>query len=284
VELAQDAAHVRLDGRLGDDQPLGDGRVARALGHQPDDLVLARGQRGGRRRVGAIRRRARAGDGRERGAVDQRRDGGGEGAQQLAVEDVERRAGAAVGVQEREHAVAVHERGDDEGRRAGDPGERAEDARVGGGVGDQRGRARRDDLGLQRALGQPRADGPGQAQEVGADLRVVVVGHPGGRERVVLDEHQQAVLEAERRARLPGHAHEQLGQGQRRQPAARALDGGEALGDGIPDYSLVGAHWASARSPSGIPAGVGTSGVSRRYHSASSAAWQPEPAAVTAWR
>ena len=25
-------------------------------------------------------------------------------------------------------------------------------------------------------------------------------------------------------------------------------------------------------------------GVSRRYHSASSAAWQPEPAAVTAWR
>ena len=30
--------------------------------------------------------------------------------------------------------------------------------------------------------------------------------------------------------------------------------------------------------------GVGTAGLSRRYHSASSAAWQPEPAAVTAWR
>ena len=34
----------------------------------------------------------------------------------------------------------------------------------------------------------------------------------------------------------------------------------------------------------GIPSGVGTCGVSRRYHSASSAAWQPEPAAVIAWR
>ena len=45
-----------------------------------------------------------------------------------------------------------------------------------------------------------------------------------------------------------------------------------------------GAHWASARSPSGIPSGVAICGVSRRYHSASSAAWHPEPAAVTAWR
>ena len=44
------------------------------------------------------------------------------------------------------------------------------------------------------------------------------------------------------------------------------------------------AHCASARSPSGMPSGVGTSGVSRRYHSASSAASQPEPAAVIAWR
>ena len=33
-----------------------------------------------------------------------------------------------------------------------------------------------------------------------------------------------------------------------------------------------------------MPAGVCTSGVSRRYHSASSAAWVPEAAAVTAWR
>ena len=30
-------------------------------------------------------------------------------------------------------------------------------------------------------------------------------------------------------------------------------------------------------------AGVGTAGLSRRYHSASSAAWQPEPAAVIAF-
>ncbi len=44
------------------------------------------------------------------------------------------------------------------------------------------------------------------------------------------------------------------------------------------------AQASSARSPIGMPAGVGTPGVSRRYHSASSAAWQPDPAAVTAWR
>ncbi len=48
--------------------------------------------------------------------------------------------------------------------------------------------------------------------------------------------------------------------------------------------AAVGAHCASAKSPTGIPSGVGTCGVSRRYHSASSAAWQPEPAAVIAWR
>src|SRR5205807_1209367 len=52
---------------------------------------------------------------------------------------------------------------------------------------------------------------------------------------------------------------------------------------GVCRYAVV-AHCASARSPSGIPSGVGTSGVSRRYHSASSAAWQPDPAAVIAWR
>ncbi len=50
------------------------------------------------------------------------------------------------------------------------------------------------------------------------------------------------------------------------------------------DWSATGAHWASARSPSGMPCGVGTSGVSRRYHSASRADWQPDPAAVIAWR
>jgi len=45
------------------------------------------------------------------------------------------------------------------------------------------------------------------------------------------------------------------------------------------------AHCASARSP--VPSsasGVGTKGLSRRYHSASSAATHPDPAAVTAWR
>ena len=48
---------------------------------------------------------------------------------------------------------------------------------------------------------------------------------------------------------------------------------------------VVGAHCASARLPvSSSAGGVGTSGLSRRYHSASSAAMQPVPAAVTACR
>ena len=46
----------------------------------------------------------------------------------------------------------------------------------------------------------------------------------------------------------------------------------------------AGAHCASAGSPATICSGAGTPGVSRRYHSASSAAWQPDPAAVIAWR
>jgi hypothetical protein len=54
----------------------------------------------------------------------------------------------------------------------------------------------------------------------------------------------------------------------------------------IPGYADAcgAAHCASARSPSASDGGVGISGVSRKYHSASSAAWQPEPAAVIAWR
>ena len=56
---------------------------------------------------------------------------------------------------------------------------------------------------------------------------------------------------------------------------------------GLPahDPAVDGAHCCSARSP--VPssaAGVGTAGLSRRYHSASSAAMQPDPAAVIAWR
>src|SRR4051795_12122932 len=56
--------------------------------------------------------------------------------------------------------------------------------------------------------------------------------------------------------------------------------------DAAPARQLLrgGAHCASARSPSGSPSGCSTPGVSRRYHSASSADWVPEPAAVTAWR
>lgn len=56
------------------------------------------------------------------------------------------------------------------------------------------------------------------------------------------------------------------------------------LGAGGYADSAAGAHCASAGSPSGMPSGVGTPGVSRRYHSASSAAWQPDAAAVIAWR
>ena len=62
----------------------------------------------------------------------------------------------------------------------------------------------------------------------------------------------------------------------RRPPYARGIPSARPRGRG--------AHWASAGSPTGIPSGAGTPGVSRRYHSASSAAWQPEPAAVIAWR
>jgi hypothetical protein len=48
---------------------------------------------------------------------------------------------------------------------------------------------------------------------------------------------------------------------------------------------IPGAHCASARSPDPCSeAGVSIDGVSRRYHSASKAAWQPDPAAVIAWR
>ena len=45
--------------------------------------------------------------------------------------------------------------------------------------------------------------------------------------------------------------------------------------------------WSQAAvvSPcTGAQCSAGSGGVSRRYHSASRAAWQPEPAAVTAWR
>ena len=68
---------------------------------------------------------------------------------------------------------------------------------------------------------------------------------------------------------------------------ARAPGRGPQPRRGLPahDPALDGTHCSSARSP--VPssaAGVGTAGLSRRYHSASSAAMQPEPAAVIAWR
>ena len=41
-QLAQDAAHMLLNGALGDPQLAGDTRVGPALGHQLEDLALAR--------------------------------------------------------------------------------------------------------------------------------------------------------------------------------------------------------------------------------------------------
>jgi hypothetical protein len=45
VELLEDRGHVALDGPLGHDHALGDRAVGVALGHQREDLTLARGQR-----------------------------------------------------------------------------------------------------------------------------------------------------------------------------------------------------------------------------------------------
>ena len=71
AELAQDGRHVVVDGLLGHDEPRGDLGVAQPLGHEREDLELARCQarrvragrgpraRGGRR---AARARAAAGD------------------------------------------------------------------------------------------------------------------------------------------------------------------------------------------------------------------------------
>ena len=45
AELEEDVRHVLLDGALGDDERLGDQAVGAALGHQPEHLALARGER-----------------------------------------------------------------------------------------------------------------------------------------------------------------------------------------------------------------------------------------------
>jgi hypothetical protein len=42
AQLPEDARHVLLDGAFGDDEPLGDARVRASLGHQLEDLALAR--------------------------------------------------------------------------------------------------------------------------------------------------------------------------------------------------------------------------------------------------
>jgi hypothetical protein len=50
AELAEDVADVLFDGALGDREAVGDGAVGAALGHQGEDVALARGERveGGR--------------------------------------------------------------------------------------------------------------------------------------------------------------------------------------------------------------------------------------------
>src|SRR4051794_36380231 len=45
TEFAEDAPDVRLDGLLGEREPLGDGPVRSTFGHGGEDVLLARGQR-----------------------------------------------------------------------------------------------------------------------------------------------------------------------------------------------------------------------------------------------
>src|SRR5215211_4185483 len=60
AELAEEAGDVLLDRALGDDQALGDGGIAAALGHQGEDVELAGAERG--QRVGAAAAAEELGD------------------------------------------------------------------------------------------------------------------------------------------------------------------------------------------------------------------------------
>ena len=46
AKLGKDAAHVRLDGLLAEEEAVGNLRVAQAIAHQDGNLVLARGENG----------------------------------------------------------------------------------------------------------------------------------------------------------------------------------------------------------------------------------------------
>jgi hypothetical protein len=48
AELAKDSSHVRLDGRLGHEKPLGNLGVGQTVGHRHEHLLLAVGERRGR--------------------------------------------------------------------------------------------------------------------------------------------------------------------------------------------------------------------------------------------
>ena len=141
-------------------------------------------------------------------------------------------------------------------------------------------------------------EGVGSAQDIDTGM-VLGMAHPRGPlawAREIGVEHVLAVLEAcgrstARSATAPPRHCARPRASRRRSTASRQPllrhDGPcstAKIGHCRSRPSCAGAHCASARSPTGMPSGVGTSGVSRRYHSASSAAWQPEPAAVIAWR
>ena len=57
--LLEDLRHVRLDGPLGDEEPLGDGLIREALRDEPQDLAFARGELG-QRIMAALRPMRRA--------------------------------------------------------------------------------------------------------------------------------------------------------------------------------------------------------------------------------
>ena len=133
-------------------------------------------------------------------------------------------------------------------------------------------------------------EGVGTAEDIDKGM-MLGLSHPRGpfawMEEIGAD-HVLRTLEAvgneyrEERYRPPGPRHKFVRCPRRSGYGRGGLRRHQAWGASNCDSATGSAHCASAKSPTGMPSGVGTSGVSRKYHSASSAAWQPEPAAVIA--
>ena len=142
------------------------------------------------------------------------------------------------------------------------------------------------------ASAAPRAAGPGQARPDRRRSRPVRLRH-GAAQRALEPLAAQLVARRRRGRSASTSATAAAGRARSTSPPASTPTRTSSSQRGLPPAGCAresgrGSCWnhcASARSP--VPssaAGVGTCGLSRRYHSASSAAWQPEPAAVTAWR